>query len=246
MKTMVDVQHISMKFRIDINRINSLKEWTLHFLKRQVNYEEFMALDDVSFQVMEGEVVGLIGRNGSGKSTALKVISGIYKPSLGTVRCHGRIAPMLELGSGFDMSLTGRENVYLNGAILGYPKNFLEGKFDEIVEFSGLDRFIDMPIKTYSSGMIMRLAFSVATIVKPDILIVDEILSVGDEDFQRKSHDRMMELMGGGTTVLFVSHDLNQIRDMCKRVIWLDGGKVRMYGEANEVCNAYHLQGLSG
>ena len=239
MKTMVDVQNVSMKFRLDMNKTNSLKEWTLNLLKRQMHYEEFLALDNVSFQVNEGEVMGIIGKNGSGKSTILKVISGIYKPTLGSAHCGGRIAPMLELGSGFDMSLSGRENIFLNGAILGYSRDFLEGKYSEIVEFSELDRFIDMPLKTYSSGMIMRLAFSVATVVRPDILIVDEILAVGDEAFQKKSRSRMMELMGGGTTVLFVSHSLNQIKELCNNVVWLDNGRVKMCGNAKEVCNAY-------
>lgn len=239
MSTMVDVQNVSMKFRLDLNRTNSLKEWTVNFLKRQNHIEEFMALDDVNFQVNEGEVMGIIGRNGSGKSTVLKVISGIYRPTSGTVRCNGRIAPMLELGSGFDMSLTGRENIFLNGAILGYSKEFLEGKYEEIVEFSELHRFIDMPIKTYSSGMTMRLAFSIATVVKPDILIADEILAVGDEGFQRKSRNRMRELMSGGTTVLYVSHSMNQIRELCHRVIWLDEGKVKMCGDTRNVCDAY-------
>lgn len=241
MKVMVDVDHVSMKFRLDTNKTNSLKEWTMNFLGRKEKHEEFVALDDVSFQVYEKEVVGIIGRNGSGKSTILKVISGIYKPTSGQAFTAGRVVPMLELGSGFDVELTGRENIFLNGSILGYSKEFLMSKYEEIVDFSEIRSFIDMPIKTYSSGMMMRLAFSIATVVKPEILIVDEILAVGDEAFQRKSYARMMELMSGGTTVLFVSHDLNQIRNMCNRVVWLDHGKVKMCGEAQEVCNQYRI-----
>lgn len=189
----------------------------------------------------KGEVFGIIGRNGSGKSTLLKVISGILKPTKGMVKCNGNVVPMLELGSGFDMDLTGRENIYLNGAILGYSKDFLRSEYDKILEFSELGHFIDVPIRNYSSGMLMRLAFSIATMVNPQILIVDEILVVGDEAFQKKSRDRMMQLMAGGTTVLFVSHNLSQIRELCDRVLWLDAGKVNKLGIAEQVCEDYGL-----
>ncbi len=241
MEKMIEANSISMGFDMDTNRVTSLKEWVLTWLRGKRSIQTFWALDDVSFDVYKGEVVGIIGRNGSGKSTLLKIISGLFPPTKGSVRVHGRIIPMLELGSGFDPELTGRENVFLNGAILGYSEAFLRERFDEILEFSELGNFIDMPLKTYSSGMMMRLAFSVATIVEPEILIVDEILAVGDEAFQRKSRAKMMELMGGGTTVLFVSHSLGQIREMCNRVIWLDHGKVVMQGEVNTVCNAYNI-----
>ena len=187
----------------------------------------------------QGETLGLIGRNGAGKSTLLKVISGILKPTEGSVTCRGNVAPMLELGSGFDMDLTGRENIFLNGAILGYDEEFLKEKYPEILEFSELGHFIETPIRNYSSGMLARLAFSVATVVRPEILIVDEILSVGDASFQEKSRRRMLELMGGGTTVLFVSHSLEQIREMCSRVLWLERGRVRAIGAVQEVCDAY-------
>lgn len=200
-----------------------------------------MALKNVSFTVRPGEVLGIIGRNGAGKSTILKVISGILKPTEGSVSVRGNIVPMLELGSGFDFDLTGRENIYLNGSILGYSRHFLDEKYDEIVSFSELGEFIEMPIRNYSSGMMMRLAFSIATVVNPEILIVDEILAVGDEAFQRKSRQRMLELMGGGTTVLFVSHSLDQIREMCDRVLWLDHGQIKMLGETKEVCDAYQI-----
>lgn len=240
---MIKVEHISMKFRISHDRIRSLKEFTVAFLRHQLSYEEFWALKDVSFEVGKGEVFGIIGHNGAGKSTLLKVISGILKPTEGTISTRGGVVPMLELGSGFDQDLTGRENIFLNGAILGYSEEFLNQKYDEIVRFSELERFIDVPIRNYSSGMLARLAFSVATAVSPEILIVDEILSVGDEEFQKKSRKRMMELMSGGTTVLFVSHQLGQIREMCSRVLWLEHGAVKMIDSADEVCDCYQKEG---
>lgn len=240
---MIKADHISMKFKISHDRIRSLKEFTVAFLRHRLSYEEFWALKDVSFEVGKGEVFGIIGRNGAGKSTLLKVISGILKPTEGAVSTDGAVVPMLELGSGFDQDLTGRENIFLNGAILGYSEEFLNRKYDEIVRFSELGKFIDVPIRNYSSGMLARLAFSIATVVNPEILIVDEILAVGDEDFQRKSRGRMMELMGGGTTVLFVSHQLSQIREMCSRVLWLEHGTVRMIGAATEVCDCYQKEG---
>ena len=187
----------------------------------------------------KGEVLGIVGNNGAGKSTLLKIISGILKPTEGSVQVFGNVVPMLELGSGFDFDLTGRENIFLNGAILGYSERFLKEKYDEIVAFSELGQFIDVPLRNYSSGMVMRLAFSVATVVNPDILIVDEILAVGDATFQAKSRARMMELMSGGTTVLFVSHSIEQIRGMCDKVIWLDHGHMKMIGETKTVCDAY-------
>lgn len=241
MEKIIEVSHISMGFKMDMNKVSSLKEWMVTWLKGQSNYQTFWALKDVSFEVNQGEVVGIIGRNGSGKSTLLKIISGLFRPSEGNISVKGRIVPMLELGSGFDPELTGRENVFLNGAILGYTEAFLKEQFADILEFSELGDFIDMPLKTYSSGMMMRLAFSVATIVQPEILIVDEILAVGDEAFQRKSRAKMLELMGGGTTVLYVSHNLDQIRELCNRVIWLDHGKVVMQGDTEAVCDAYHI-----
>ena len=239
MNAVIEVENVGMSFRTDINRIGSLKEWVVTLLKGKMHYENIEALKDVSFSVDEGEVLGIIGRNGSGKSTLLKTISGIYTPTSGSVRVNGRIAPMLELGSGFDQELSGRENISLNASILGYTEQQIREHYDDIVEFSELSDFIEMPLKTYSSGMKAKLAFSVATVLKPEILIVDEILSVGDEAFQRKSRARMMEMMSGGTTVLFVSHDMEQIRELCNRVVWLDKGNVRMIGNADEVCSRY-------
>ncbi len=238
-EAMVEVSHVTMDFRMDQNRTTNLKEYVVNVLSGKTSIRSFRALDDVSFAVPRGSVTGLIGRNGAGKSTILKIISGIYRPTGGFARVRGRLAPMLELGSGFDAELTGRENILLNGAILGYSKPFLLQRVDEIIAFSELGNFIQAPLKTYSVGMLARLAFSIATVVDPEVLIVDEILSVGDERFQRKSRARMMELMNGGTTVLFVSHNLAQIRQMCDHVIWLDKGRIRQEGEAQVVCDAY-------
>lgn len=239
--SIIRVENVSMRFRMANDRVTSIKEMVTKMLKRQVEYKDFWALKNVSFDVKRGEVIGLIGRNGAGKSTILKIISGILKPTEGSVYRGGGIVPMLELGSGFDYDLTGKENIYLNGAVLGYSKEFLESRYNDILEFSELGEFINTPIRNYSSGMLMRLAFSIATVVNPEILIVDEILSVGDENFQKKSHARMMELMAGGTTVLYVSHNLDQIREMCNHVVWLENHTVKMFGDVKEVCDAYRL-----
>ena len=239
-EAMVEVSHVTMAFRVDRNRTTNLKEFAVDLLRGKRRVESFSALDDVSFTVPRGSVTGLIGPNGAGKSTVLKVISGIYKPTVGNVEVRGSLVPMLELGSGFDAELTGRENILLNGAILGYSKDFLLPKVEAIIDYSELREFIDRPLKTYSSGMLARLAFSIASVVEPDVLIVDEILSVGDEHFQRKSRARMMELMNDRRrAVLFVSHNLQQLQEMCDQVIWLDHGRVRAVGPAQEVCRAY-------
>lgn len=239
MEKMIEVKDVSMHFRMANDRINSIKEYAIAKMRGKLQYEEFEALKHVSFDVNRGEVVGLIGHNGAGKSTMLKLISGILKPTEGSITVRGNIAPMLELGSGFDFDMTGRENIFLNGSILGYSKEFLESKYDEIVAFSEIGQFIDIPLRNYSSGMVARLAFSVATVVVPEVLIVDEVLSVGDADFQEKSRKRMLELMSGGTTVLFVSHSIKQVRDMCNHVVWLEHGQIQMFGETKDVCDAY-------
>lgn len=241
-RTMIEVNDVTMRFHMNADRILSLKEFVTRKLRGKLEYRDFTALEHMSFSVKKGETLGLIGRNGAGKSTMLKVISGILKPTEGSVATHGNVVPMLELGSGFDMDLTGRENIFLNGAILGYSEKFLKEKYDEIVAFSELGQFIEVPIRNYSSGMLARLAFSIATVVRPEILIVDEILAVGDAQFQEKSKKRMLELMGGGTTVLFVSHSIGQIREMCNKVLWLEQGKMKMLGKADEVCSQYERQ----
>lgn len=236
---MIELNNVSMKFRMANDRIMSLKEYVVKKLTGKIEYKEFIALDNISFSIKKGEVVGIIGSNGAGKSTLLKIISGILAPTQGNVRVQGSIAPMLELGAGFDIDLTARENIFLNGAVLGYSKQYLTDKYDEIVDFSELHQFMNVPIRNFSSGMIMRLAFSIATLVNPDVLIVDEILSVGDANFQKKSAKRMRELMSGGTTVIMVSHSIEQIRQMCSRAVWLDHGEMKMVGNAVEVCNSY-------
>lgn len=236
---MIEAENITVSFKMMKDRVKSIKEYAVQLLKGKIKYEEFLALKNVSFKVNKGEVMGIIGKNGAGKSTLLKVVSGILKPSAGTIALNGNVVPMLELGSGFDFDLSGRENVFLNGSILGYNEKFLKDKFDEILEFSELGEFIDVPIRNYSSGMVMRLAFSVASLVNPDILIVDEILAVGDSAFQEKSKAKMMQLMSGGTTVLFTSHSITQIKEMCDRVIWLDHGTVMDIGKPEDICGKY-------
>ena len=239
----IRAENISMRYLMTYDRVNSLKEYVVRKVKGKLKYEEFWALKNVSFEVQKGEVLGIIGHNGAGKSTLLKVISGILKPTEGKLEVHGNIVPMLELGSGFDTDLTGRENIFLNGAILGYSEQYLKDRYDDIVAFSELGKFIEIPIRNYSSGMLMRLAFSIATVVQPEILIVDEILAVGDADFQAKSKARMMELMQGGATVLFVSHSLDQIREMCNRVLWLEHGGIKRLGETQNICDEYEEKG---
>jgi ABC-type polysaccharide/polyol phosphate transport system ATPase subunit len=228
-----------MKFNMSKERIENLKEYVIKFAKRQLRYEEFVALEDVSFSVEKGDVFGIVGLNGSGKSTLLKIISGILKPSAGRVRVAGSVAPLIELGAGFDMELTARENIYLNGSVLGYSKRFLDEHFDGIVDFSEMREFLDVPMKNYSSGMVARVGFAVATMVKPEILIVDEILSVGDYKFQEKCERRIADMMACGTTVLIVSHSIEQIERLCKHALWLESGRVKMIGDVRDVCAAY-------
>lgn len=235
----IQAQNVTMEFRMYNDRINSLKEFFIKKMTRKLKSKAFTALKDVSFSIERGEVFGIIGSNGAGKSTLLKVISGILVPTKGDVKINGTIAPLLELGAGFDVDLTARENIFLNGAVLGYSKKYLTERYNDIVEFAELADFMDTPIRNFSSGMTMRLAFSIATIVNPDILIVDEILAVGDARFQQKSLTRMKELMDGGTTVLLVSHSIQQIRELCTRVVWLEHGHVRMIGDTEDVCDTY-------
>ena len=220
-------------------KVESIKEYVIKTIKRQIRFEEFVALSDVSFTAYRGEVVGIVGLNGSGKSTLLKVISGILEPSEGSVKTYGSISPMIELGAGFDYDLTARENIFLNGSVLGFDQSFINEKYDEILDFAELREFENVAIKNFSSGMIARLGFSIATLVKPDILIVDEILSVGDFLFQQKCEKRIDELMSGGTTVLMVSHSIDQIERLCNRVLWLNRGKTVMIGDTKTVCEEY-------
>lgn len=238
---MINIKKVSMKFNLGIEKDFSIKQAFINFfLGKKKKKEEFWALKDVDFHIGKGEVVGLIGSNGAGKSTLLKVVSGVMKPTTGKVEVNGVISPMIELGAGFDGNLTARENIYLNGAILGYSKQFLDEKFNEIVEFSELKDFLDVPVKNFSSGMTAKLAFSIATIVNPEILIVDEILSVGDIKFQEKSKKKMMEMIKGGTTVLYVSHSLESIKDLCTKVVWLEHGKVIKMGNTKKICDEYY------
>lgn len=236
----IELQNVSLTFEIVNDRIDTLKESIIRTLKRNKEKKiKFKVLDNISFKIYQGEKIGVIGYNGAGKSTLLKVITGIYPPDEGNVVTNGNISPLLSLGAGFDMNYSGRKNIYLNGAVLGYDKKFLEEKEAEIIEFSELEEFIDFPIKNYSSGMLAKLGFSIATIVNPDILIIDEILSVGDVSFHKKSADKIRSLMDGGTTVLLVSHSIPQIRETCDKAIWIDNGKVRAIGEVNKICDAY-------
>lgn len=236
---MIKAEHVSMRFNLGMEKINTLKEVMIRAVRRELRFNEFWALKDVSFQIETGDVIGVVGSNGAGKSTLLKVIAGVLEPTEGTVSVDGVIAPMLELGAGFDSELTGRENVFLNGAVLGYGKKFLTDKYDEIVAFAELKDFMEVPVRNYSSGMLARLAFSIATVVDPEVLIVDEILSVGDAAFQNKSRQKMESMIAGGTTVLFVSHAADSIREICNKALWLDHGKMIMFGGAEEVCNQY-------
>jgi len=235
----VRVQDVGMMFNLSQEKVDNLKEYVIKLLKRQLLFQEFWALRDISFEVERGDRLGIVGLNGAGKSTLLKIISGVMKPTEGNVDIHGRVVPLLELGAGFDHNYTGRENIYLNGAILGYSKEFIEEKFHEIVEFSEIGQFIDVPLKNYSSGMKARLGFSIATVVEPEILILDEVLSVGDAKFKQKSEERILQLFDKGITVLFVSHSTEQVQRLCNKAIWLEHGKIIMQGSADEVCTKY-------
>ena len=236
---MITVEHVGMKFHLEVEKINTLKEALIKSVKREMPKNEFWALRDVSFHIDKGDVLGIVGANGAGKSTLLKVISGVFEPTQGSVRVNGMIAPMLELGAGFDTELTARENVFLNGAVLGYGKQFLCEKYEEIVAFSQLADFMEVPVRNFSSGMLARLAFSISTLVEPEVLIVDEILSVGDAAFQKKSREKMQSMIDGGTTVLFVSHSIDNVREICNKVLWLDHGRSVLLGSTQEVCDKY-------
>lgn len=240
---MIEVNNVSMRFNLGIEKGFSIKQAFVDLFdtnkrKEKKKKEEFWALKDLTFEVNKGEVIGFIGSNGAGKSTLLKVVAGVMKPTKGEVKTYGNICPMIELGAGFDPQLTARENIYLNGAVMGYSKELIDSKFDEIVAFSELSDFLDVPVQNFSSGMVARLAFSIATIVDPEILIVDEILSVGDIAFQSKSEQKMLSMINGGTTVLFVSHSINQIKKLCDKIVWIEHGVIQKIG-GKEICDEY-------
>jgi ABC-type polysaccharide/polyol phosphate transport system ATPase subunit len=239
---MIKLTNVGMKFNLGIEKNFSFKQLfiSIFSFKKKKKKDFFWALKDIDIDIEKGEVVGLIGPNGAGKSTLLKVVSGVMKPTNGKVEVNGVISPMIELGAGFDAELTARENIFLNAAVLGYTEKFIKEKFQEIVDFSELHEFLNVPVKNFSSGMTARLAFSIATVVEPEILIVDEILSVGDINFQEKSRKKMEQMIKGGTTVLYVSHSLEIIKSVCTKVIWLDHGTIKMIGDPKEVCNKYY------
>lgn len=238
-KIMVDAEHVTIRFNKATEKVDNLKEYVVKLIKRELMFQEFLAVKDVSFKVRQGEAWALIGTNGSGKSTLLKAICGIMKPYMGSIVTNGSIAPLIELGAGFDPNLTARENIYLNGAVLGYSKQFMQENFEEIVNFAEIRDFLDSPIKNYSSGMKARLGFSVATVVNPDILVVDEVLSVGDAKFRKKCNTRMQELLGNDTTLLYVSHNIKSVLELCDHALWLDKGVMKMAGDIDEVCEEY-------
>lgn len=236
----VEITNATMVFNLSKERMDSIKEYLIKLCKRELFFTEFKAVNNISFNIKKGEVMGILGLNGSGKSTLLKMIAGIYKPTVGKIEVNGSIAPLIELGAGFDFDLTARENIYLNGAVLGHSKKFIDDVFEDIVTFTELRDFLDVPMKNYSSGMVARIGFAVATLVKPDILIADEILAVGDFLFQEKCEKRIKNLMGQGTTVILVSHDITQIRRLCTKVVWIEKGNLKMIGDTEEICEAYY------
>lgn len=238
-KTAIEVDNVSMKFNLSREKVDSLKDYIFKTIKREIQYNEFWALKNVSFSVEKGDRVGILGLNGAGKSTLLKVISGVFKPTEGHVDKHGKMVPLLELGAGFDPQYTGKENIYLYGAMLGYTKKFIDSKYDEIVEFSELQKFMDVPVKNYSSGMKSRLGFSIATVVEPKILILDEVLSVGDAKFRKKSEKKIMSMFDSGVTVLFVSHSLEQVQRLCNKAMILEKGRLIAYGDIAPISEQY-------
>lgn len=238
-KTAIEVDNVSMKFNLSREKVDSLKDYIFKTIKREIQYNEFWALKNVSFSVEKGDRVGILGLNGAGKSTLLKVISGVFKPTEGHVDKHGKMVPLLELGAGFDPQYTGKENIYLYGAMLGYTKKFIDSKYDEIVEFSELQKFMNVPVKNYSSGMKSRLGFSIATVVEPKILILDEVLSVGDAKFRKKSEKKIMSMFDSGVTVLFVSHSLEQVQRLCNKAMILEKGKLIAYGDIDPISEQY-------
>lgn len=235
----IKINNVTVRFNMANQKVDNLKEYVIRMAKKELLFQEFLALQNISFEIMKGEAWGLVGNNGAGKSTLLKAISGIIKPSQGSIIVNGKISPLIELGAGFDGELTARENIFLNGTILGHTMKYMREHFDEIVDFAEISEFLDSPIKNYSSGMKARLGFAIATIVKPEILIVDEILSVGDFKFKQKCEKRMSEMLSNGTTLLYVSHSLETVKNLCTKAIWLEKGIMRMIGTSEDVCEAY-------
>ena len=238
-EVMINIDNVSMRFNMAKEKVDSVKEWFIRRVKGTMKFEEFFALRNVSLQVNKGDVYGIVGLNGSGKSTLLKIVAGVMKPSAGSCKVHGSVAPLIELGAGFDMDLTGKENIYLNGTVLGMDPRYIDEQYEDIVEFSELKDFLNIAVKNYSSGMAARLGFSIATVVRPDVLIVDEILSVGDYAFQKKCEKRMNELLSGGTTLLYVSHSVESVKNLCSYALWLEKGEEKMRGDATTVCDSY-------
>lgn len=246
MENAITLQDVSIRFNLASEQVTSIKEYFIKMMKHELHFQEFYALKNISIEIPKGDAVGLIGANGSGKSTLLKVISGIYPPYAGKVTVKGKIAPLIELGAGFDGQLTARENIFLNGALFGHDRAYMESRFDDIIKFAELEQFVDVPVRNYSSGMAARLGFSIATIVEPDILICDEVLAVGDARFQKKCEERMEKLLSGGTTLLFVSHSIDQVKKVCKRAIYLEDGNIVMDGDVNQVTDYYMEKLMNG
>lgn len=236
---MITVENVSMLFNLSTERVDNIKEYVVRMFKGNLYFQEFWALKNITFSINKGDALGIVGLNGSGKSTLLKLVAGVLKPTKGTIRTGGNIAPLIELGAGFDADLSARENVYLNGAILGYSHEYMKEKFNGIIHFAELENFIDVPIKNFSSGMTARLGFAIATMNQPDILILDEVLAVGDYKFQEKSFARTQEIIKNGATVLFVSHSAEQVKKLCNKALWLEGGMIKMFGDVDTVCDAY-------
>jgi len=237
--TVIQVRDVSMHFNLMEEKVDSIKEYLVKLVKGELLYNDFIALDQVSFDIARGEIVGIVGFNGAGKSTLLKILAGVLVPTKGKVAVHGSVAPLIEVGAGFDPDLTAKENIFLNGAILGYSKAFLKEKFHDILAFAELEHFVNVPVKNFSSGMYARLGFSIATMVQPDILIVDEVLSVGDFRFQQKCEERIRRMIEDGVTIILVSHELAMIERLCTRVLWLDRGRLRAMGETQRICEAF-------
>ena len=235
----VEVKNVSILFNLNSEKVDNIKEYFIKLLTHKLNFTEFWALQDISFTVEKGERLGILGFNGAGKSTLLKTVAGVLKPTKGSVTVHGVIAPLLELGAGFDQNYSGKENIFLYGATMGYSRKYIESKYDEIVAFSELEKYIDVPIKNYSSGMKARLGFSIATAVEPEVLILDEVLSVGDAKFRKKSEEKVRSMFDKGVTVLFVSHSTDQVRRLCDKAIILKKGQIIAQGEVNEICDIY-------